>query len=63
MLDEKYVANIVANTVVNREEVVFLPFWMGFVVKLTSLLPEYYLDRLAAYLDTSNYKGNKGLKN
>lgn len=62
MLKEAEVGRIVADTVLNREEVVFIPFWMGFVVKLTSLLPDFYLDRLTSWLDTSTYAGNPGLK-
>lgn len=62
MLKEAEVGKIIADTVVNREEVVFIPSWLGFVVKLTSLLPEYYIDRIAGYLDTSDYIGNPALK-
>lgn len=62
MLDETNVGNIVADTCVNKREVVFIPFYLGFLVKLLSLLPESLLDKTASYLDTSDYKNNPALK-
>lgn len=62
MLKEADVGKIIADTVLNRDEIVFIPFWLGFVTKVVSLLPEYYLDRITAYLDTSTFEGNPGLK-
>lgn len=62
MLDEKHVAGIIADTAVNRSEVVFIPWYFGFLIKFMSVFPEYYLDRLTAWLDTSTYKNNPGLK-
>jgi all-trans-retinol dehydrogenase (NAD+) len=62
MLEEKYVANVIADTCVSREEVVFIPFYAGFVIKLLSVFPEHWLDKLYAYMDTSHYTNNPGLK-
>jgi short-subunit dehydrogenase len=62
MLDEKFVAKVVADTVVNKEEIVFIPWYIGYLIKLGSLLPEYYVDRLMTWLDTSHYANNPGLK-
>ncbi len=39
ILKQKEVGSIIADTVVNRDEVVFIPFWLGYLVKFLSLLP------------------------
>lgn len=62
MLKEEEVGKIIADVVVNRQEVVFIPWWIGTVFKVLSLLPDVYQDRLANYLDTSDYKDNPAIK-
>jgi len=62
VLKEAEVGRIIADTVINRQEIVFIPFWIGFVVKLGSLLPECYKDKLVSWLDKSNYESNPELK-
>lgn len=62
MLKEAEVGKVIADTVLNRDDVVFIPFWIGLVIKLSSVIPERYLDLMCGWIDTSDYKNNQSLK-
>lgn len=63
MLKEAEVASIIVRAIVEREDVVFIPFWFGLVSKLLLLLPDAYIDKLSSWLDVSNYSNNPAVRN
>lgn len=63
LLKPNYVAEVIHSAIINKPEVVFIPEYIGFLSKLVNLLPDYYVDRLYHWADTSEYTNNRQKEN
>ena len=55
--------NVIVDTIVNREEVVFIPKYIGLVSKIINLLPDYFVDRITRWGDQSAYTNKRHQEN
>ena len=59
LLNPDDVANVIHDAIINKPEVVFIPWHIGIVSKIVNLLPDYYVDRIYNWADTSKYTNNR----
>ena len=59
LLQPAHVTDVIHDVIINRPEVVWIPWYIGFVSKLINLLPDYYLDRIYNWADSSEYTNNR----
>lgn len=53
------VTKVIHDVIINKPEVVWLPWYIGVVSKILNLLPDYYLDRIYNWADSSEYTNNR----